>query len=1102
MNAKFAPLALLVVAWLFHPERACAAFKQWSGSSSGNWNTAGNWTNNAVPVNGDDLVFPANATRFTITNNLAGLKLRSIIFSGSNYVLRGNFVTLSNGITANQSTGLSGIELPVQLDAAQTFNTPSSAATLSVSGNVTNGGSLLTFTGNGSALVGGVLSGSGGLAKNGSGELFLGGSNTFAGVTTVNAGVVHAVNLAAFGSSTAGTTLNGGQIQLGGVTVANEPLTNNSTSSVLIGNVSSTGWGGIVHLAADLNLSVLPGGTLTLSGAISGTGNLTKTNTGTLRFTGGSANTHTGYTYLRQGRLELNKTAGVNAVPGQLLIGTQADAPGSAVVQLLAANQIANGAEVVIFNSGQLDLNNFAEGIGSLIGAGQVALGNAILTVGSNGSASDYGGVISGTGSVVKDGAGLITLSGTNTYNGSTTVSNGTLRINGSQTASAVILRGASRLEGNGAAGAVAAFGNGNVVSPGTSPGTLSTLNLTLSSTASLRVELNGLSPGTQYDRLNVTGAVTLNNAALDASLGFSSNPGDQFVIINNDGADAVIGTFNGLPEGSRLDIGGVPFTISYTAGTGNDVALTRIGTARTWDGGGANNFWTTAANWDAPAAAGDILIFPGGVSVDASSLSNTNDFPANTAFKEISITGTNYSLSGNRIVLTAGIIHSSSGTNTIHIPISLQANQAFSATTAAGHLITTANLDLSGFILTNAAVGLLSYSGVISGSGNIIKTGPGTLKLFGNSNNTYTGTTFVTRGTLALQKGPSPGNYHAVPGDLIIGDNVEQASNAVVKLEFNHQIADNANVVVNDSGLLDATGYFETIGSLAGSGFVAVGNANGLFFGGNNTSTAFTGLIQGGPLFKQGTGAFALTGNHAFSGLSITRGSVTLNGTNNGQVLVYTNTVFTALGTVGNINMEVFGQGGGLLQPGQSPGILNCGNLTLSSRATLEFELNGTTPGSGYDQLKVTGGITLSNASLNVVLGFTPVVGSSFTIIDNDGSDAVTNTFNGLPESSTFLVGSETFRISYIGGDGNDVVLTQITGSPAPPTLSIQTLPPDKVRLLWPTNQPGFNLQSHTNLATTNWVAATPPPTVLGMNNVVTNAITGSAKFYRLFKP
>ena len=88
---------------------------------------------------------------------------------------------------------------------------------------------------------------------------------------------------------------------------------------------------------------------------------------------------------------------------------------------------------------------------------------------------------------------------------------------------------------------------------------------------------------------------------------------------------------------------------------------------------------------------------------------------------------------------------------------------------------------------------------------------------------------------------------------------------------------------------------------------------------------------------------------------------------------------------------------------------------------------------GTQYDQVNVTGGVTLGNATLNVVLGFTPSAGQTFTIIANDLADAVVGTFSGLPEGSIFTAGAGRFRISYVGGTGNDVTLTAI----GPPTIA-----------------------------------------------------------------
>ena len=90
----------------------------------------------------------------------------------------------------------------------------------------------------------------------------------------------------------------------------------------------------------------------------------------------------------------------------------------------------------------------------------------------------------------------------------------------------------------------------------------------------------------------------------------------------------------------------------------------------------------------------------------------------------------------------------------------------------------------------------------------------------------------------------------------------------------------------------------------------------------------------------------------------------------------------------------------------------------------TLAIELNGTTAGSGHDQVDVQGSVTLGNAILDLSLGFTPQIADTFLIINNDLSDSVIGNFLNLLEGEYVSVGIYTFQISYIGGDGNDVTL------------------------------------------------------------------------------
>jgi hypothetical protein len=116
-----------------------------------------------------------------------------------------------------------------------------------------------------------------------------------------------------------------------------------------------------------------------------------------------------------------------------------------------------------------------------------------------------------------------------------------------------------------------------------------------------------------------------------------------------------------------------------------------------------------------------------------------------------------------------------------------------------------------------------------------------------------------------------------------------------------------------------------------------------------------------------------------------------------------------------------------GVLAPGTSPGCLTSGSLTLTG-GTYQAELGGTVECTDYDQLRVNGTVDLgTNTTLTTSLynAFKPKAGDTFLIVANDNSDAITGTFKDLAEGATFTVDGYVFKISYVGGSGNDVVLT-----------------------------------------------------------------------------
>lgn len=200
-----------------------------------------------------------------------------------------------------------------------------------------------------------------------------------------------------------------------------------------------------------------------------------------------------------------------------------------------------------------------------------------VFNVGSGYSAT-ISSVIAGTGALTKAGAGELTLSNSNTNAGTTTVSAGTLVVDGS-TSSATTVASGSTLAGSGTLGGDVTVQNGGTLSPGNSgAGTLTVNgNLTLDFGSTLALDINGATAGTGYDRVVVNGVVDVSGATLAVTHGYAAGSGDSYTVIVNDAADAVVGTFSGISEGGKFNAAGngTELTTSYIGGDGNDLTLT-----------------------------------------------------------------------------------------------------------------------------------------------------------------------------------------------------------------------------------------------------------------------------------------------------------------------------------------------------------------------------------------------------------------------------------------------------------------------------------------------------------------------------------------------
>lgn len=216
---------------------------------------------------------------------------------------------------------------------------------------------------------------------------------------------------------------------------------------------------------------------------------------------------------------------------------------------------------------------------------------------------------------------------------------------------------------------------------------------------------------------------------------------------------------------------------------------------------------------------------------------------------------------------------------------------------------------------------------------------------------------------------------------------------------------------------------------------YVVLNISNDITFGGGTGSTLPTFNISpcmgavGAPVFP--TASTTFTGKITLlsdATVTSTNKMLVMNNTlvSNGHQLTINagdSTIIKGNGTVGSVVL----QSGSAIAPGMSPGCLTTGDITWNKGASYDFDLGGTEKCTGYDQIHVNGAVNLGDGTLATHLygGYTPKAGDTFTIIENDGADSVSGTFDGIVEGSNFTQNGIVFKITYKGGDGNDVTLT-----------------------------------------------------------------------------
>ncbi len=215
-------------------------------------------------------------------------------------------------------------------------------------------------------------------------------------------------------------------------------------------------------------------------------------------------------------------------------------------------------------------------------------MGGRNLTVGSNSLSPTFSGTLEGDAgsSLTKVGTGALTLSGVNTYTGSTTVNAGALRISnrsGSGTGTGEVKVGAATLGGDGVIGGMVRVGTGSgtgaFLAPGVGASRLTTL--TIQSALTFKAD------GTYTCRLNTkkTGSdqVVANGVIIQSGAQFNFKVignkelriGKSATVISNTSANPISGTFANLPDGSTITVGNNTFQANYEGGDGNDLTLT-----------------------------------------------------------------------------------------------------------------------------------------------------------------------------------------------------------------------------------------------------------------------------------------------------------------------------------------------------------------------------------------------------------------------------------------------------------------------------------------------------------------------------------------------
>ncbi|GJE57434.1 autotransporter-associated beta strand repeat-containing protein [Methylobacterium thuringiense] len=665
-----------------------------------------------------------------------------------------------------------------------------------------------------------------GLRKLGDGSLTLTGASTFAGTTTVSAGTL----AIAAGGSVASAVVNAATFTNAGTVGGG--LTNTAGTSTNTGTIN----GGATILAGTFNTNAatsVVNGTLANNATVNAQGQIN-----------GAVSNHAG--------------ARLNVVGGLTGVGR-------------------------LTNDGAVDLGGNGLGVGSLSGTTAAAsiVGGGTLLAGSDNTSSSYAGTIRGATALTKAGTGTLTLSGANSHAGATTVSAGTLQagaVNALSAASAVTVASTGRMDLNGFNQTVASLAGAGSVTLGSATLTTGGSNATTSYAGTISgtggVVKTGSGGFTLSGANGFTGLTAIQAGTLTVASG-----GSLAGSVNN----AAGFTNAGSVAGSLTNSGSATNTGTVSGGVSNSGSLATSGAIN----GGLTNTGTVTAS--AGRIDGAIANNAGTVSISGTVASNGTF--ANAGGATLAVTGTGaYGLGG--LLTNAGSLTVASG-GSLTAPAgivnsgSIRVAQGGTITDALANTGSVVNDGAYNADVSNAASGSISNSATGIWTGNLTANTGGVSNAGqwrGDSRNDAGGSVANT-GTWTTTTGPfANAGTLATSGVLnggVANTGSVQASGQIVGAVSNGMGASFAltgaltgvTTFVND-GTLNLGGTAFTVGSLSGTNAAATLRNGALTTNGDNSSTAYAGMIADGAaatsLTKNGTGSLTLTGTNTYTGGTI----------------------------------------------------------------------------------------------------------------------------------------------------------------------------------------------------------------------------------------